>query len=43
FNDAIRKISFEGLSLLDCGTEFFVMGVWMVGIYFFTSRLIRWE
>jgi ABC-2 type transport system permease protein len=43
FNDAIRKISFEGLSLLDCGTELFVIGLWLVGIYFLTSRLIRWE
>ena len=43
FNDAIRKISFEGLSLFDCGTEFFVMGIWMIAIYFLTSRLIRWE
>lgn len=43
FNDAIRKISFEGLSLLDCGTEFLVMGTWMGLIYFLTSRVIRWE
>lgn len=43
FNDAVRKISFEGLSLLDCGTEFLVMGAWMVVIYFLTSRVIRWE
>lgn len=43
FNDAVRKISFEGLSLLDCGTEFLVMGIWMIVIYFLTSRVIRWE
>lgn len=43
FNDAIRKISFEGLSLFDCSTELVVLGGWMALIYFLTSRLIRWE
>jgi ABC-2 type transport system permease protein len=43
FNDAIRKISFEGLSLAECSTELLVLGGWMILIYFLTSRLIRWE
>jgi ABC-2 type transport system permease protein len=43
FNDALRKISFEGESLLSCGTEIGMLMGWTVLIYFLTSRLIRWE
>ncbi|MBM3159103.1 MAG: ABC transporter permease [Bacteroidetes bacterium] len=43
FNDALRKISFEGESLLACGTELGVLLGWTFLIYFLTSRLIRWE
>jgi ABC-2 type transport system permease protein len=43
FNDALRKISFEGESLFACSTEIGVLLGWTVLIYFLTNRLIRWE
>ena len=43
FNDAIRKISFEGLGWLDCGKEFGILLIWMVLVYGLLSRLLRWE
>lgn len=43
FNDAVRKISFEGLGWLDCGKEFGILLVWMILVYALLSRLLRWE
>lgn len=43
FNDAIRKISFEGLGWLDCGKEFAILSIWILLVYFILSRLLRWE
>jgi ABC-2 type transport system permease protein len=43
FNDAVRKISFEGLGWLDCGKEFGVLLLWLVLVYALLSRLLRWE
>jgi ABC-2 type transport system permease protein len=43
FNNAIRKISFEGLSILDCWKEIGILGLWMVVIYAILIRVIRWE
>ncbi|MBL7742743.1 MAG: ABC transporter permease [Chitinophagaceae bacterium] len=43
YNDAIRKISFEGLSILDCGKELGILGIWMIVIYAICARVIRWE
>jgi ABC-2 type transport system permease protein len=43
YNDALRKISFEGESLISCGTEMGVLLGWIIVIYMLTSRLIRWE
>ena len=43
FNDAIRKISFEGLGWLDCGKEFGILLIWMLLVYGLLSRLLRWE
>ena len=43
FNDAIRKISFEGASIFECGREIGILGIWMVIIYFIASRVIKWE
>lgn len=43
FNDALRKISFEGESLFSCGTEIGLLLGWTALIYFLTNRLIRWE
>jgi ABC-2 type transport system permease protein len=43
FNNAIRKISFEGQSLLDCGKELGILAIWMVIIYVICARVIKWE
>jgi ABC-2 type transport system permease protein len=43
FNNAIRKISFEGLSLLDCGKELGILSIWMVVTYVICVRVMKWE
>ena len=43
YNDAIRKISFEGLSILDCGKQIGILAIWMVIIYTIAARVIKWE
>lgn len=43
FNNAIRKISFEGLSMLDCGKELGILAIWILAIYIIMVRIIRWE
>jgi ABC-2 type transport system permease protein len=43
FNNAIRKISFEGLSLLDCGKELGILAIWMIIAYVICARVIKWE
>ena len=43
FNDSVRKISFEGLSILDCWREIGILGIWMALIYIIAARVIRWE
>jgi ABC-2 type transport system permease protein len=42
-NDAMRKISFEGASLLDVGKEILILLVWGVVIYFVASKTFKWE
>lgn len=43
FNDAVRKISFEGLHLWDCWKEIGILGIWIVVIYVVVVKVIRWE
>ncbi len=43
FNNAIRKISFEGLNIFDCGKELGILAIWMVIIYAILARVIKWE
>ncbi|MBZ4190714.1 ABC transporter permease [Niabella beijingensis] len=43
FNDAMRKISFEGLHLYDCWRELGYLGLWILLVYFGVSKLMRWE
>lgn len=43
YNNAIRKISFEGLGILDCGKELGILAIWMAVIYIILSRVIKWE
>jgi ABC-2 type transport system permease protein len=43
FNDAMRKISFEGLSIFECWKELGILAIWMVVIYVICGRVIKWE
>lgn len=43
YNDSIRKISFEGLHLTDCGRQLGILGIWMVITYVILARLLKWE
>lgn len=43
FNNAIRKISFEGLHLFDTWIEIGILGIWIVITYVILVRIIRWE
>lgn len=43
YNDAVRKISFEGLSIFSCGKEIGILAVWMVIIYAINIRVLKWE
>ncbi|HEV7780761.1 MAG TPA: ABC transporter permease [Chitinophagaceae bacterium] len=43
YNESVRKISFEGLGILDCWKEIGILGVWIVIIYIIAARVIKWE
>ena len=43
FNDAMRKISFEGLHIWDCWKQLGILGIWMIVVYFILSRVLKWE
>ena len=43
FNNAMRKISFEGLSIFDCWKEIGILSIWMVVVYIILIRVLKWE
>lgn len=43
YNDAMRKISFEGAHLTDCGLELAVLLAWGVVAYGVAIKVFRWE
>ena len=43
FNDAMRKISFEGAHLSDCGLELAVLGGWGIIVYAIAIKTFKWE
>lgn len=43
FNDAMRKIAFEGAHLVDCGKQIGVLGIWGVIVYAVAVRVFKWE
>lgn len=43
FNNAMRKISFEGLGIFECWKEIGILGIWIVIIYVILARVIRWQ
>ncbi|HYM95334.1 MAG TPA: ABC transporter permease [Chitinophagaceae bacterium] len=43
FNNAMRKISFEGAHLTDCWKQIGILGIWGVIIYVIAVRVFKWE
>ncbi|MGH2553536.1 MAG: ABC transporter permease [Chitinophagaceae bacterium] len=43
YNDAIRKISFEGLHITDCLKELGILSIWILITYIILSRVLKWE
>ncbi|WP_276500597.1 ABC transporter permease [Terrimonas pollutisoli] len=43
FNNAMRKISFEGLHLYDTWKELGILAIWTLIIYLIVARVIKWE
>ena len=43
YNDAIRKISFTGLHLWDCGKELGILALWTALIYIIAIKVFKWE
>lgn len=43
FNNAMRKISFDGLHLWDCMKEIGILAVWITITYIIVARVIKWE
>ena len=43
FNDAMRKIAFEGAHLYDCGKQLGILAIWGVVIYAVAIKVFKWE
>lgn len=43
FNNAMRKISFDGLHIWDCLKEIGILGIWIAITYIIVARVIKWE
>lgn len=43
FNDSMRKIAFEGLSIFDCWREIGILAIWMAIIYVIAIKVLKWE
>jgi ABC-2 type transport system permease protein len=43
FNNATRKICFDGLHLFDLWKEIGILGIWIVIVYIVLAKVIRWE
>ncbi len=43
YNDAIRKISFEGLHITDCFQQLGILGIWMIIVYIILIKVLKWE
>lgn len=42
-NDALRKISFEGAHIYNCGKELGILTIWGVIVYAIAVKVFRWE
>jgi ABC-2 type transport system permease protein len=43
FNDAMRKIAFEGANIADCLPEIGVMVLWGIIVYAVAVKVFKWE
>ncbi len=43
FNDAMRKIAFEGAHLTDCGLQLGILAIWGIVIYTAAIKVFKWE
>ena len=43
FNDAMRKIAFEGAHLSDCLTQIGILSIWSVVVYAAAIKVFKWE
>jgi len=43
FNDAMRKIAFEGAHLVDCWQQIGILLIWGVIVYMAAIKIFRWE
>ncbi len=43
YNDAARKIAFEGLSILSCWKEIGILAIWTALTYVIAVRVLKWE
>jgi ABC-2 type transport system permease protein len=43
YNEAVRKISFEGLHIWDCGKQIGILGIWIFLTYVIAVRVLKWE
>ena len=42
-NDAMRKVSFEGAHLTDCGKQLGILAIWGIVIYAIAIKVFKWE
>ncbi len=42
-NEAMRKVAFEGASLIDVSHPLLILGLWGIGIYALAVRVFKWE
>ncbi len=42
-NNAMRKVAFEGASLIDVGKEIMILVIWAIVVYFLAARWFKWE
>jgi len=42
-NDAMRKVSFEGAHLFDCGKQIGILTIWGIVVYAIAIKVFKWE
>jgi len=42
-NDAMRKVSFEGAHLIDCGKQIGILSIWGIVVYAIAIKVFKWE